>query len=185
MKRQFITPVIVAAAVALGQAGCSSPGTPKRLAKAGSSKKEMTFPEDVAFLQKHVEVITLGQGEGQPQVAIVPAYQGRVMTSTVGGDEPKLDPSELPTPPSWPQGGEWQAVRQQRDKGRKSPGHKALGHKGKGVGGRGKAGGGNRLSGGKLGGEHGAAAPTSSRCPWRTARWPRTTACRTRATRRP
>lgn len=87
MKRQFITPLIVAAAVALGQAGCSSPGTPKRLAKAGSSKKEMTFPEDVAFLQKHVEVITLGQGEGQPQVAIVPAYQGRVMTSTVGGDE--------------------------------------------------------------------------------------------------
>ena len=67
MKRQFITPLIVAAAVALGQAGCSSPGTPKRLAKAGSSKKEMTFPEDVAFLQKHVEVITLGQGEGQPQ----------------------------------------------------------------------------------------------------------------------
>ena len=47
----------------------------------------MTFPEDVAFLQKHVEVITLGQGEGQPQVAIVPAYQERVMTSTVGGDE--------------------------------------------------------------------------------------------------
>ena len=47
----------------------------------------MTFPEDVAFLQKHVEVVTLGQGEGQPQVAIVPAYQGRVMTSTVGGDE--------------------------------------------------------------------------------------------------
>ena len=84
MKRQFITPLIVAAAVALGQAGCSSPGTPKRLAKAGSSKKEMTFPEDVAFLQKHVEVITLGQGEGQPQVAIVPAYQGRVMTSTGG-----------------------------------------------------------------------------------------------------
>lgn len=44
----------------------------------------MTFPEDVAFLEKHVEVITLGQAGG-PRVAIVPAYQGRVMTSTVGG----------------------------------------------------------------------------------------------------
>ena len=45
----------------------------------------MTFPQDVAFLEKHVEVITLGQGSGKPKVAIVPAYQGRVMTSTVGG----------------------------------------------------------------------------------------------------
>jgi len=85
MNRSPIIPLIVAAAVALGQAGCSS--LPKRLAKGGSSIKEMTFSEDVAFLQNHVEVITLGQGERQPQVAIVPAYQGRVMTSTVGGDE--------------------------------------------------------------------------------------------------
>lgn len=60
MKRQIITPLVVAAAVALGQAGCSSPGTTKRLAKGGSSKEEMTFPEDFAFLQKHVEVIALG-----------------------------------------------------------------------------------------------------------------------------
>ena len=87
MKRQFITPLVVAAAVALGQAGCRSPGLPKRLANGVSTIKEMTFSEDVAFLQNHVEVITLGQGERQPQVAIVPAYQGRVMTSTVGGDE--------------------------------------------------------------------------------------------------
>ena len=47
----------------------------------------MTFPQDVAFLEKHVEVITLGQGSGKPKVAIVPAYQGRVMTSTVGGSK--------------------------------------------------------------------------------------------------
>ena len=85
MNRSPIIPLIVAAAVAIGQAGCSS--LPKSLAKGGSSIKEMTFSEDVAFLQNHVEVITLGQGERQPQVAIVPAYQGRVMTSTVGGDE--------------------------------------------------------------------------------------------------
>ena len=87
MNRNPIIPLVVAAAGALGQAGCSSPGLPKRLANGGSSIKEMTFSEDVAFLQNHVEVITLGQGERQRQVAIVPAYQGRGMTSTVGGDE--------------------------------------------------------------------------------------------------
>ncbi|OUV45328.1 MAG: hypothetical protein CBC62_00005, partial [Opitutia bacterium TMED102] len=57
------------------------------MAKPGSTDNEMTFSEDVAFLKKHVEVITLGQWAGQPQVAVVPAYQGRVMTSTVGGGE--------------------------------------------------------------------------------------------------
>ncbi|MDP7050136.1 MAG: hypothetical protein QF721_11835, partial [Verrucomicrobiota bacterium] len=87
MKKRIIMPLVAAVAVALGQTGCNSTGSTKRFARGGSSKKEMTFSEDVAFLQKHVEVITLGQGEGQPKVAVVPAYQGRVMTSTVGGDE--------------------------------------------------------------------------------------------------
>ena len=49
--------------------------------------KEMTFEQDVTFLEKHVDVITLDQGPGKPKVAIVPAYQGRVMTSTVGGSK--------------------------------------------------------------------------------------------------
>ena len=81
------------------------------------------------------------------------------------GSEAQIEPSDLPTPPSWPQGDEWQtvrqqrdsAVRQQRDKRRKflplshslkGPGHKSLGSKavgskgigGKGIGGRIKAG---------------------------------------------
>ena len=85
MKLQPLTALIAAAAIALGQAGCNH--SPKRLAKPGSTDNETTFSEDVAFLKKHVEVITLGQGAGQPQVAVVPAYQGRVMTSTVGGGE--------------------------------------------------------------------------------------------------
>ena len=85
MKLHPITPLVAAAAIALGQVGCTH--SPKRLAKPGSTDNEMTFSEDVAFLKKHVEVITLGQGAGQPQVAGVPAYQGRVMTSTVGGGE--------------------------------------------------------------------------------------------------
>jgi hypothetical protein len=46
---------------------------------------ERSFREDVAFLNDHVETIVLGADSVGPQVAIVPAYQGRVMTSTTGG----------------------------------------------------------------------------------------------------
>ena len=48
---------------------------------------DQAFGEDVAFLQSHVKTIVL-QGENTPaQVAVVPAYQGRVMTSSATGDE--------------------------------------------------------------------------------------------------
>ena len=47
------------------------------------SAAERTFDDDVAFLRRHVEVVVLGDGEAR--VAVVPAWQGRVMTSTVGG----------------------------------------------------------------------------------------------------
>ena len=43
------------------------------------------FQEDLAFLQKHTEVIVLRSADGRAQVAVVPAWQGRVMTSTDGG----------------------------------------------------------------------------------------------------
>jgi len=46
---------------------------------------ERTFDDDVAFLRRHAEVVVLGDGAGAARVAIVPAWQGRVMTSTVGG----------------------------------------------------------------------------------------------------
>jgi hypothetical protein len=42
------------------------------------------FGEDVAFLKKHTEVVVLRQGDGA--VAVAPAYQGRVMTSSATGD---------------------------------------------------------------------------------------------------
>ncbi len=42
------------------------------------------FGEDVAFLKKHTEVVALHQGNAA--VAVAPAYQGRVMTSSVDGD---------------------------------------------------------------------------------------------------
>jgi hypothetical protein len=44
-----------------------------------------SFGDDVAFMKEHVDVIVLS--DGQAQVALVPAYQGRVMTSTAGGGE--------------------------------------------------------------------------------------------------
>jgi hypothetical protein len=42
------------------------------------------FGEDVAFLKKHTEVLVLRQGDAA--VALAPAYQGRVMTSSANGD---------------------------------------------------------------------------------------------------
>jgi hypothetical protein len=43
------------------------------------------FAADVAFLRQLVEVVVLGSEPSGPRVAVVPAYQGRVMTSTTGG----------------------------------------------------------------------------------------------------
>lgn len=44
------------------------------------------FEDDVDFLQKHVEVVVLSDAHGKSKVALVPAWQGRVMTSTARGD---------------------------------------------------------------------------------------------------
>ncbi|MDO8541634.1 MAG: hypothetical protein Q7S40_14450 [Opitutaceae bacterium] len=43
------------------------------------------FADDVAFLKKHVAVVVLSDSAQQAQVALVPAWQGRIMTSTAGG----------------------------------------------------------------------------------------------------
>ena len=48
-----------------------------------SENVEKTFTEDVAFLRQHVETIVLASGRSR--IAVVPAYQGRVMTSSAGG----------------------------------------------------------------------------------------------------
>ena len=42
------------------------------------------FGEDVALLKKHTEVVVIRQGDAA--VAVAPAYQGRVMTSSATGD---------------------------------------------------------------------------------------------------
>ncbi len=44
------------------------------------------FGEDVAFLREHAEVHVLSDSNSGARVAVVPAWQGRVMTSTAGGE---------------------------------------------------------------------------------------------------
>lgn len=44
-----------------------------------------TFGADVGFLKEHTEVLVLKDGD--IRVALAPAYQGRVMTSTTGGED--------------------------------------------------------------------------------------------------
>lgn len=45
------------------------------------------FQDDVRFLSDHVETIVLRDATGASGVAVVPAYQGRVMTSSANGDD--------------------------------------------------------------------------------------------------
>ena len=47
---------------------------------------ERNFGEDATFLAAHQQTLVLGEQAGGPRVAIVPAYQGRVMTSSAKGD---------------------------------------------------------------------------------------------------
>lgn len=64
LRTRLATPVTIC----LTAAACSAP-----------------FDEDVAFLRRHTEVIVLTDASGA-RVAVAPGYQGRVMTSTVGGN---------------------------------------------------------------------------------------------------
>jgi hypothetical protein len=45
------------------------------------------FGDDVAFLKGHTDLIVLSDAMGLGKVAVVPAWQGRVMTSTASGDK--------------------------------------------------------------------------------------------------
>lgn len=46
-----------------------------------------TFGSDVEFLKKYTQVIVLSDADGKSKVSVVPAWQGRVMTSTANGDK--------------------------------------------------------------------------------------------------
>ncbi len=53
---------------------------------AAANASAANFGEDLAFLQKHTDVVVLADKSGNSKVAIVPAWQGRVMSSTATGD---------------------------------------------------------------------------------------------------
>jgi hypothetical protein len=53
----------------------------------GTRSTAPTFGDDVSFLKKHVDVIVLTDPSGDARAALVPAWQGRVMTSSARGDE--------------------------------------------------------------------------------------------------
>jgi hypothetical protein len=61
---------------------CTRPASePTTLAKPSQ------FEEDVTFLQKYSDVIVLSDAKAQSRVAVMPALQGRIMTSTSGNGE--------------------------------------------------------------------------------------------------
>jgi hypothetical protein len=45
------------------------------------------FESDIGFLRQHTQVLLITDPSGSAQVAVAPAYQGRVMTSTTGGSD--------------------------------------------------------------------------------------------------
>jgi len=53
---------------------------------AGGKRGGSSFGDDLAFLKEHTDVVVLSDGTGGAKVAVVPAMQGRVMTSAADGD---------------------------------------------------------------------------------------------------
>ena len=68
----------------VGLSACNAPG-PAGDAPA-TSPPSGRFGSDLAFLKQHTEVVVLTDPSGA-EVAVAPAYQGRVMTSTTGGSD--------------------------------------------------------------------------------------------------
>jgi hypothetical protein len=65
----------------------ASPRTCLLLAMATSScAGTTTFVDDLAFLDSRVQTLVLSDASGNAKVALVPAWQGRIVTSTAQGD---------------------------------------------------------------------------------------------------
>ena len=60
--------------------GCSK--TPPVQKETETAKN---FGQDLSFLKEHTDITVLSDEAGASQIAIAPAYQGRIMTSTAGG----------------------------------------------------------------------------------------------------
>jgi Family of unknown function (DUF6786) len=71
----------IVVAIGLAAAMCS------RGTQPATSARTTGFDTDIAFLRQHTQVVVLADPSGSAQVAVAPAYQGRVMTSTTGGSD--------------------------------------------------------------------------------------------------
>ncbi len=72
--------------VAVGLAGAWLAVAACRGSNPGSTSDHMDrFTADLNFLQQHSKIVVLADPGGPARVAVAPAYQGRVMTSTTGG----------------------------------------------------------------------------------------------------
>ena len=61
--------------------------TPTAVARTGKKPHAQSFGGDVAFLQKHTPTLVLSDRSGKSRIAVAPTWQGRVMTSTGGGQD--------------------------------------------------------------------------------------------------
>lgn len=75
------TPSLALGALCFLALGCSA--APRTPAPRAASQ----FDADLAFLRQNTDVVVLSDPAGAARVVVAPEYQGRVMTSTTGGDE--------------------------------------------------------------------------------------------------
>ncbi len=67
--------------------GCSNPANQK-INQMNYSNKQGTYGYDVAFFSKHkINTIELKDNDSKACILLIPGYQGRVMTSTVSGQD--------------------------------------------------------------------------------------------------
>jgi hypothetical protein len=81
MQAGRVERLAIVGAIGLAAATCSRGTQPVTSARAAG------FDADIAFLRQHTQIVVLADPSGSAQVAVAPAYQGRVMTSTTGGSD--------------------------------------------------------------------------------------------------
>lgn len=86
MMRAMRAQLVMAGALLCACGGASDPEEPMTEPTAGDERPAQgTFGDDVSFLREHLpDLVELSRGDAR--VAVAPSYQGRVMTSTAGGE---------------------------------------------------------------------------------------------------
>jgi hypothetical protein len=85
MKTSF-TQLFSVAILIIGGTSCTTQKQPEVKTSAASDSVSGSFQSDVEFLKRFTKVIVLQDSSGKGKVALSPALQGRVMTSTSEGD---------------------------------------------------------------------------------------------------